>query len=75
MSIAEQLRLKSSVGFSLFVKISDKGWFQNCLTLSLIILVTIVFSIPEEDFFFDFVRYWIDWLKRAMQPKDGLDLY
>ena len=73
MSIAEQLRLKSSVGFSLFVKISDKGWFQNCLTSSLIILVTIVFSVPEEDFFFDSVRHLIEWLKRARQLKDGVD--
>lgn len=38
-SIADRLKLQSSEGFSLFVKILDK-----------------VISVPEGDFFFDFVR-------------------
>ena len=53
-SIAERLGLRSSEGFSLFVKISDK-----------------VISVPEGDFFFDFVRHLTEWLKRARQARDG----
>ena len=53
-SIAERLGLRSSDGFSLFVKISDK-----------------VISVPEGDFFFDFVRHLTEWLKRARTNKDG----
>ena len=53
-SIAERLGLRTSEGFSLFVKISDK-----------------VISVPDGDFFFDFVRHLTEWLKRARQPKDG----
>jgi hypothetical protein len=39
-NIADRLKLQSSEGFSLFVKILDK-----------------VISVPEGDFFFDFVRH------------------
>ena len=53
-SVANRLRLKSSEGFSLFVKISDK-----------------VISVPEADFFFDFVRHLTDWLRKARPSKDG----
>jgi myosin VIIa len=38
--VADRLKLQSSEGFSLFVKILDK-----------------VISVPEGDFFFDFVRH------------------
>lgn len=44
--------MKSSEGFSLFVKIADK-----------------VISVPEGDFFFDFVRHLTDWIKKA-RPRD-----
>ena len=53
-SIAERLGLRSSEGFSLFVKITDK-----------------VISVPEGDFFFDFVRHLTEWLKRSRQNRDG----
>uniref|UniRef100_A0A670ZBQ1 Myosin VIIA n=1 Tax=Pseudonaja textilis TaxID=8673 RepID=A0A670ZBQ1_PSETE len=54
-SISKRLLLKSSEGFSLFIKISDK-----------------VISVPEGDFFFDFVRHLTDWIKKARPAKDGL---
>uniref|UniRef100_A0A8D1RM59 Myosin VIIA n=1 Tax=Sus scrofa TaxID=9823 RepID=A0A8D1RM59_PIG len=54
-SIASRLLLKSSEGFSLFVKIADK-----------------VISVPENDFFFDFVRHLTDWIKKARPVKDGI---
>ena len=43
----------------------------------LYILITVylpltVISVPEGDFFFDFVRHLTEWLKRARQPKDGV---
>ena len=53
-SIAERLGLRSSEGFSLFVKITDK-----------------VISVPEGDFFFDFVRHLTEWLKHSRQNRDG----
>ncbi|XP_069105456.1 myosin-VIIa-like isoform X1 [Argopecten irradians] len=54
-NIANKLRLKSSEGFSLFVKIVDK-----------------VISVPEGDFFFDFVRHLTDWIRKARPGKsDG----
>ncbi|XP_054125889.1 unconventional myosin-VIIa [Melozone crissalis] len=54
-NISNRLLLKSSEGFSLFVKISDK-----------------VISVPEGDFFFDFVRHLTDWIKKARPSKDGI---
>ncbi|PNI56872.1 MYO7A isoform 5 [Pan troglodytes] len=54
-NIATRLLLKSSEGFSLFVKIADK-----------------VISVPENDFFFDFVRHLTDWIKKARPIKDGI---
>ncbi|XP_042636890.1 unconventional myosin-VIIa [Orycteropus afer afer] len=54
-NIAVRLLLKSSEGFSLFVKIADK-----------------VISVPENDFFFDFVRHLTDWIKKARPVKDGI---
>ncbi|XP_011900145.1 PREDICTED: unconventional myosin-VIIa isoform X8 [Cercocebus atys] len=54
-NIATRLLLKSSEGFSLFVKIADK-----------------VISVPENDFFFDFVRHLTDWIKKARPIKDGV---
>ena len=54
-TIAQRLGLKTSEGFSLFVKISDK-----------------VISVPDGDFFFDFVCHLTDWLKRVSQSRDGM---
>jgi len=31
-----------------------------------------VISVPEEDFFFDFVRHLTDWIKKAKPTKDGV---
>lgn len=53
-NIANKLMLKSSEGFSLFVKIADK-----------------VISVPEGDFFFDFVRHLTDWIRKARPTRDG----
>jgi myosin-7 len=75
-NISERLRLKSAEGFSLFVKISDKGkkilriflgfklFFAYCALF-------LVISVPEADFFFDFVRHLTDWIKKARTTKDG----
>ncbi|CAL8268110.1 unnamed protein product [Merluccius merluccius] len=54
-NISGRLMLKSSEGFSLFVKITDK-----------------VISVPDGDFFFDFVRHLTDWIKKARHAKDGV---
>ncbi|XP_034033568.1 unconventional myosin-VIIa [Thalassophryne amazonica] len=54
-NISGRLLLKSSEGFSLFVKITDK-----------------VISVPDGDFFFDFVRHLTDWIKKARHFKDGV---
>ncbi|XP_017163535.1 myosin VIIAa isoform X3 [Poecilia reticulata] len=54
-NISTRLLLKSSEGFSLFVKISEK-----------------VISVPEGDFFFDFVRHLTDWIKKSRPAKDGI---
>lgn len=56
--IALRLDLKSSEGFSLFVKIADK-----------------VISVPENDFFFDFVRYLTDWIRKARPLRDGMSQF
>ncbi|CAF3514389.1 unnamed protein product [Rotaria sp. Silwood1] len=52
-NIADRLKLQSSEGFSLFVKILDK-----------------VISVPEGDFFFDFVRHLTEWIKKTKQRED-----
>ncbi|XP_025836216.1 myosin-VIIa isoform X1 [Agrilus planipennis] len=54
-NISQRLNLKSSEGFSLFVKIADK-----------------VISVPEGDFFFDFVRHLTDWIRKARPVRDGI---
>lgn len=54
-NISQRLNLRSSEGFSLFVKIADK-----------------VISVPEGDFFFDFVRHLTDWIKKARPSRDGV---
>jgi len=53
--IASRLKMKSSEGFSLFVKIADK-----------------VISIPEGDFFFDFVRSITDWARKTRAAPEVL---
>uniref|UniRef100_A0A8B9JP57 Myosin VIIAb n=1 Tax=Astyanax mexicanus TaxID=7994 RepID=A0A8B9JP57_ASTMX len=53
LNISGRMLLKSSEGFSLFVKISDK-----------------VISVPDGDFFFDFVRHLTDWIKKNRPVKD-----
>ncbi|KAJ9584916.1 hypothetical protein L9F63_020722 [Diploptera punctata] len=53
-NISERLDLRSSEGFSMFVKLWDK-----------------VFSVPESDFFFDYVRLLTDWMKKARPSRTG----
>jgi myosin-7 len=53
-NISERLDLRTSEGFSLFVKLWDK-----------------VFSVPEGDFFFDYVRLLTDWMKKARPSRSG----
>uniref|UniRef100_A0A3Q2Y3T3 Myosin VIIA n=1 Tax=Hippocampus comes TaxID=109280 RepID=A0A3Q2Y3T3_HIPCM len=59
-NISGRLMLKSSEGFSLFVKITDKFFF----------FFPQVISVPDGDFFFDFVRHLTDWIKKARHLKD-----
>lgn len=33
-----------------------------------------VISVPEGDFFFDFVRHLTEWLKKARQSREGISL-
>ena len=35
------------------------------------VLFYVVISVPEGDFFFDFVRHLTDWIKKARPSKDG----
>ncbi len=74
-SIAQRLNLRSSEGFSLFVKIADKV-FEYILKVYLGSLFKKrlylqVISVPEGDFFFDFVRHLTDWIKKARPTRDG----
>lgn len=34
-----------------------------------------VISVPEGDFFFDFVRHLTDWIRKARPSRDGRDFY
>lgn len=55
-TITKKLTVKSSEGFSLFVKVSDK-----------------VFSIPDDDFLFDFINELILWVKQTMPSRNPND--
>ncbi|XP_071454099.1 myosin-VIIa-like [Hetaerina americana] len=54
-NIAARLKLRSSEGFSLFVKIADK-----------------VISVPDSEFFFDFVHYLTEYIKKTRPTRDGV---
>ena len=71
--IAKEIGLKMTEGFSLFVKISDKGmmhWLSN--QQNSYDNHNSVTSVPEGDFFFDFVHHLIEWQKRTRQSRDGM---
>ncbi len=96
-NIASRLNLKSAEGFSLFVKIADKGTTRSTKLKSrekYVVIVNQIFvknecswwsdrsssckhlptviSVPEGDFFFDFVRHLTDWIKKARPTKEGM---
>ena len=105
-NIASKLMLCSSEGFSLYVKIADKGkiglvireikrfiiYIRNETTFTFHFTLEIdkdllshhvtfsldyfsVISVPEGDFFFDFVRHLTDWIRKARLTRDGLYLF
>lgn len=43
----------------------------SCSTFVTMCCVPQVISVPEGDFFFDFVRHLTDWIKKARPAKDG----
>ncbi|XP_058450683.1 myosin-VIIa-like [Malaya genurostris] len=51
-TITKRLELKSSEGFSLFIKIGDK-----------------VFSVPEENFIFDFIYELMQWMRENLPSR------
>ena len=55
--------------------ISDRLGLRSGEGFSLFVKISDkVISVPEGDFFFDFVRHLTEWLKRARQTRDGVCL-
>lgn len=52
--------------------LSSTSWrpFKVFSCLQLYCLFTVI-SVPEGDFFFDFVRHLTEWLKKARPTRDG----
>lgn len=52
--------------------LSSTSWrpFKVFSCLQLCCLFTVI-SVPEGDFFFDFVRHLTEWLKKARPTRDG----
>jgi hypothetical protein len=45
---------------------------RSCEGFSLFVKIADkVISVPEQDFFFDFVRHLTDWIKKARPSRDG----
>ena len=86
--IASLVQLKSPIGFSLFIKIGEKGFFiqmRSYIYLNFgyklyiyIYIPTIlqftriaVVSLPDTEFFFDFVSQMVEWARKSAPRKDG----
>ncbi|XP_064206929.1 unconventional myosin-VIIa-like isoform X2 [Anguilla rostrata] len=55
------------------VRISSRLHLQSSEGFSLFVKIADkVISVPEGDFFFDFVRHLTDWIKKARPAKDGV---
>ena len=53
-------------------EISERLQLKSYRGFSLFVKITDkVISVPESDFFFDFVRYLTDWIKKARPTRDG----
>jgi myosin-7 len=68
--LGSMLGLKSVEGFSLFVKLRDKG---RLVFLRLILSVLAV-SIPEQEFFFDFIAQVTHWSRQNQPAKPSTSI-
>lgn len=69
----EAFEVDSSTRAKDFCKeISERLQLSTYKGFSLFVKITDkVISVPENDFFFDFVRYLTDWIKKARPTRDG----